>query len=411
VSEALAQSGGEPFGVFDFTPVGGGLVIAGVLFVALAGRLLLPKGTRTERGRYRSQRSLRARYKLQEQTFMLRVPVESVLVGKTLSESRIGAATGLIILALVRFGRSETLPSRQTVLRAGDSILVQGRLDQFRELQRYSQLVIEREAPVLKSMVASRIRYAEVTLADGSPLVSELIRDAGFRSRFNVSVVGIRRKDRYRMTNLAFVPLRAGDRVLLQGEETAIAELGKYSDFADVQARTEEQLGEHFTASERMFVVRVPKYSELADITLEKSRLADVFDFRVLAIFREGKLNFMPRSTDVLMGGDLLLIEGQHEDLDVLRGLQELEVETRLSPHLGSFDSERLTLMDATLDPRSTLAGTCSTCACRACCSRRCWVGRSPSPASCSRRCCAIRSPTRTSSASRVARASAACWR
>lgn len=357
VSEALAQSGGEPFGVFDFTPVGGGLVIAGVLFVALAGRLLLPKRARTERGRFRSQRSLRARYKLQEQTFLLRVPVDSVLVGKTLSESRIGAATGLIILALVRFGRSETLPSRQTVLRAGDSILVQGRLDQFRELQRYSELVIEREAPVLKSMVASRIRYAEVTLADGSPLVSELIREAGFRSRFNVSVVGIRRKDRYRMTNLAFVPLRAGDRVLLQGEEAAIAELGKYSDFADVQVRTEEQLGEHFTASERMFVVRVPKYSELADITLEKSRLADVFDFRVLAIFREGKLNFMPRSTDVLMGGDLLLIEGQHEDLDVLRGLQELEVETRLSPHLGSFDSERLTLMDATLDPRSNLAG------------------------------------------------------
>lgn len=357
VSEALAQSGAEPFGVFDFTPVGGGLAIAGVLFVSLVGRLSLPKRARSARGRHRSQRSLRARYKLQEQTFMLRVPVDSVLVGKTLAESRIGAATGLIILALVRFGRSESLPSRQTVLRAGDSILVQGRLDQFRELQRYSELVIEREAPVLKSMVASRIRYAEVTLADGSPLVSELIRDAGFRSRFNVSVVGILRKNHYRMTNLAFVPLRTGDRVLLQGEESAIAELGKYPDFTDVQSKTPEQLGEHFTASERMFVVRVPKYSELADITLEKSRLADVFDFRVLAVFREGKLNFMPRSTDVLMGGDLLLIEGQHEDLDVLRGLQEFEVETRLAPHLGSFDSERLTLMDATLDPRSNLAG------------------------------------------------------
>jgi hypothetical protein len=95
---------------------------------------------------------------------MLRVPVDSVLVGKTLAESRIGAATGLIILALVRFGRSETLPGRQTVLRAGDQILVQGRLDQFTELQRLSGLVIEREAPVLKSMVASKIFYAEVRI-------------------------------------------------------------------------------------------------------------------------------------------------------------------------------------------------------------------------------------------------------
>jgi uncharacterized protein with PhoU and TrkA domain len=159
------------------------------------------------------------------------------------------------------------------------------------------------------------------------------------------------------MTNLAFVPRRSGDRVLLQGVVSVIADLGKFSDFTESQHSTPEELGEHFSASERMFVVRVPKYSELADISLEKSRLADVFDFRVLAIFRDGKLNFMPRSTDILMGGDLLLIEGQYEDLDVLRGLQELEVETRLAPHLSSFDSERLTLMDATLDPRSNLAG------------------------------------------------------
>ena len=357
VSEALAQSGHERFAVFDFTPVGGGIMVAGILFVALAGRLLLPKTPRSQRGRFRSQRSLRSRYKLQEQTFTLRVPVNSVLVGKTLVQSRIGAATGLIIMSLIRFGRTETLPSRQTVLRAGDSILVQGRLDQFRELQRYSELVIEREAPVLKSMVAARVHYAEVCLAEGSPLISELIRDAGFRSRFNVSVVGIRRKDGFRLANLAYIPLRAGDRVLVQGEEDAIAALEKFPEFTDVQIKTAEQLSDQFKADERMFVVRVPKYSELADTTLEKSRLADVFDFRVLAIFRDGKLNFMPRSSEALMGGDLLLIEGQHEDLDVLRGLQELEVETKLSPNLSSLESERLTLMDATLDPRSNLAG------------------------------------------------------
>lgn len=357
VSEALAQSGYEPFSVFDFIPIGGAIVVTGILFLGLIGRLLLPKRPRAERGRYRSQRSLRARYKLQEQTFMLRVPVDSVLVGKTLAQSRIGAATGLIILALVRFGRSETLPSRQTVLRAGDSLLVQGRIDQFRELQRWSDLVIEREAPVLKSMVAARVTYAEVRLAEGSPLVAELIRDAGFRTRFNVSVAGIHRKNKYRLTNLAYVPLRAGDRILVQGEADAIAELHKFSDFSEVELKTDAQLSEQYKADERMFVVRIPKYSDLADATLGKSRLADVFDFRVLAIFREGKLNVMPAGDEVLMGGDLLLIEGQHEDLDVLRGLQELEIETQVSRNLGAFESERLTLMDATLDPRSRLAG------------------------------------------------------
>ena len=53
-----------------------------------------------ERDKHVSQRSLRSRYKLQERTFMLRVPNDSILVGKSLAESRIGASTGLIILSL-----------------------------------------------------------------------------------------------------------------------------------------------------------------------------------------------------------------------------------------------------------------------------------------------------------------------
>ena len=356
VAEALSQNGYEPFGLFDFTPIGAAVMGTGVLFVALVGRFWLPK-TRAARIRQASQRSLRSRYKLQEQTFTMRVPMDSVLVGKTLAESRIGASTGLIILALVRFGRSEALPSRQTVLRAGDSLLVQGRVDQFRELQRWSDLVIEREAPVLKSMVASKIAYAEVTIAEGSPLVSELIRLAGFRSRFDVSVAGMRRKDSYRLTNLAYVPIRAGDQLLVQGEIAAIEGLDKFSDFSEVKRLSEADLSELYKADERLFVVRLPKESEMSGSSLKKSRLADVFDFRVGAIFRDGKLTVMPRGDEILLGGDLLLIEGQPEDLDVLRGLQELEVETKAGPSLGALESERLTLMDATLDPRSSLAG------------------------------------------------------
>jgi di/tricarboxylate transporter len=356
ISESLAQGGYAPFELFDFTPLGSAIMITGVLFVALIGRLLLPK-KRGERDKLVSQRSLRTRYKLHERTFLLRVPRDSILIGKTLSESRIGTSTGLIILALIRDGRSDTLPSRQTVLRGGDGILVQGRVDQFRELYRLSDLVIEREAPVLKSMVAAKVAYAEVTITEGSPLVGELLRHAEFRSRFDVAVVGLLRKSGYRTTNLSYVPLKAGDRVLVQGEREAIEGLEKYADFTDVELLTYDRLTEQYRTDERLFVVRVPKSSELSGTTLGKSRLADVFDFRVLATFREGKLGVMPRDDEVLEGGDLLLIEGQPADLDVLRGLQDLEIDTSVPANLGAFDSERLTLMDATLDPRSSLAG------------------------------------------------------
>lgn len=356
ISEAMTQNGYAPFKLFDFTPLGGAVMIVGVLFVALFGRFLLPK-RHAERDKHVSQRSLRSQYKLHEHTFMIRVPRFSILVGKTLAESRIGTSTGLIILALVRDGRSETLPSRQTILRGGDGILVQGRLDQFRELRRWSDLVIEREAPVLKSMVAAKVAYAEVTIADTSPLISELVRDAAFRTRFNVAVVGLWRKDRYRLTNLAYVPLKKGERVLVQGEIAVLEQLEKFSDFSAIEILSTERLEEQHHTEERMFVVRLPKTSELVGATLRKSRLGDVFDFRVAAIFREGTLKVMPRGDETLIGGDLLLIEGQPEDLEVLRGLQELEIDTSVPANLGAFESERLTLMDATLDPRSNLAG------------------------------------------------------
>jgi len=356
VAEALKQNGYEPFGLFDFTPIGGVVMGVGIIFVAFLGRFLLPK-TRTTRLRHRSQRRLRSHYKLQEQTFMVRVPVDSLLVGKTLAASRIGASTGLIILALVRFGRSEALPGRQTVLRAGDSLLVQGRVDQFRELQRWSDLIIEREAPVLKSMVADKVAYAEITIADGSPLVSELIRLAGFRSNFNVNVIGIFRRGNYRLTNLAYVPLRTGDRLLVKGQIASVAELESFPDFDSVRQLSDDELTEQYNVEERMFAVRLSKDSGLSGVTLHKSRLAEVFDFRVAAIFRDGNLTIVPRGDEVLEGGDLLLIEGQAEDIDVLRGLQELEIETRIASNQGPLESERLTLMDATLDPRSSLAG------------------------------------------------------
>ena len=356
ISESMVLGGYKPFALFDFTPLGGAVMVIGVMFVVIGGRFLLPKIS-AKHGKHVSQRSLRALYKLQERTFMVHVPKDSVLVGKTLAETRIGSSTGLIILSLLRNGRNESLPGRQTIIRGGDGLLVQGRIDQFRELRRWSDLVIERESSVLKSMVASKVVYASVVIADGSSVVSELIRLATFRARFDVAVVGILRKDGYRLTNLAYVPIRAGDRILVQGEVEAIEQLEKFSDLEDVKIYTPEQLRETYQTDERMFVVRVPKESDLAEETLEKSRLADVFDFRVLAIFRDGELNVMPHGDEVLRGGDLVLIEGQQSDLDVLRGMQELEIDTKVPGNLGTLETERLTLMDATLDPRTSLTG------------------------------------------------------
>lgn len=357
IAAALQSNGYEPFSLFDFSPIGGVVLLVGTLFVTFVGRLMLPKKKNEPGSTRRSQRNLRAQYGLQARTFEMTVPADSVLVGKSLGQSRVGSAAGLIVLALERGGKTELMPNRQTVLKAGDKLLVQGQLDRFRDFQRWSDLVIEREAPVLQGLMTGQVKLVEVTVAEDSALVSELLHHAEFRQRYNANVLAIRRGELVRRVNLANVPLRTGDVLLLQVTPETLEELAKSDDFADYKEVSEDELSEQYRLQERLFVVRIPKESQLSGDTLDRSRLADAFDFRLLALFREGELTIMPDVDQSLRGGDLLIIQGRPEDLDVLRGLQELEVQPRNVANLSVFESDRLNLIEATVDPRSARIG------------------------------------------------------
>ena len=358
ISDALTQSGARAFQLFDFSPVGLGALAVGTLFVALVGRLILPQKDPSGASNLRSQRNLRTLYGLQERTFVMRIPRESVLIGKTLADTRIGSAVGLIVIALDRGTRIEALPSRQTVLQGGDKILVQGRLDRFEELRRWSEVVIEREAPLLQSLVSDRVKLVEVMVATDSAMVKELLHHTEFRRRFGANVLAIRRDDLVRRVNISHVPLRGGDFLLLQGSEESLTKLERSKEFSEIRPVSEDDLMETYRLQESVFVIRIPKGSRLGGSTLAQSRLGDAFDFRLLATFREGMLQLMPEPDELVLGGDLLLLQGRPEDLDELRGLQELEIENRVSPQLGNFESDRLAVLEATLAPHSPLAGT-----------------------------------------------------
>jgi len=357
VSAALDQYGYTPFGLFDYMPVGAGAVVVGVTFTAFFGRRLLPTTARGAKSTHRSQRHLRARYGLQQGLFGMRVPNDSLLVGKTLAESRIGAAAGLTVIALERADRIETLPPRTTRLQPGDKLLVQGRIDRFNQLRRLSELVVERESTVLQEMISARTHLAEVALAVDSDLVMQTVGDADFRRRFGVEVRAVRRKDKTRRRNLTRLPLRAGDRILLQGSPAAIDDLSGYTDFATTSDATDDALSADYDLHDHTFVVRVPQGSAIGGTTLVDSRLSRAFDFHVLATLRDGELRIMPEPYAAIRDGDLLLLRGRSEDLDGLRGLQQLQIEDAISPNLNVFEADRLATVEVTLAPRSGLVG------------------------------------------------------
>ena len=357
IAGALQQAGEPTFGLFDFTPIGGGVLVAGTLFVALLGRHLLPSIKREEETQRRSQRNLRTQYGLHTRVFEMRVPHHSILVGKTLAQSRIGVAAGLIVIAREQDSKIELMPSRQTVLQGGDKLVVQGRLDRFREFQRWSEVIIEREAPVLEGLMEGQVKLMEVVVEEGSPLAGGLLRHSEFRKAYGANVLAIRRGRLVRRSNLGNVPLRPADTLLLQARPESALELEHSPDFAHSREVDEEKLRDTYQLQDYIFVVRIPLESQLSGDTLERSRLGDAFDFRLLALFRDGDLSVMPEPDQPLRGGDILLIQGRQQDLDVLRGLQELEVQRGGHTHLNAFESDRLGLLEATLEPRSGLAG------------------------------------------------------
>jgi len=358
IAGALAQGGYTPFTLFDFSPIGAGAMMIGVLFVCLIGRLMLPKVNPAAVSQKRSQRNLRSQYGLQERTFTMTVPYDSVLVGKTLAESRISSTAGLIVMVLERRNQTITLPSRQTVLESGDRLLIQGRLDRFNEMRQWSDLVIEREAPLLQTLLSGQVELVEVTIAEDSALVKELLHHTDFRRRFGANVLAIKRDELIRRDNLAYVPIRAGDKLLLQGGEDIINTLEGNQELSEIRVATEADLTDNYRLQERIFVVRVPRDSKLGGTTLAESRIGDAFDFRLLGTFREGVLQFMPEPDEVILGGDLLLLQGRAEDLDVLVGLQELTVRQEPPASSGIFESDRLATLEATLAPQSKLAGS-----------------------------------------------------
>lgn len=354
VSEALQAAGAEPFELFDFAPIGGTLLVAGCAFMGLAGRHLLPRSPKRDPAQ--EGRGLRAQYSLQERIFALRVPPGSSLAGRRLGRSGLAPA-GLLVIALTRGRRTTALPPRGLELEAGDLLLVQGRLDRFTALRKWSDLVIERESPVLKELLAERTLLRAARVAAEASLVGQRLRHEEFLERYQVRRLAVRREDIVRRTRLAELALHAGDELLLQGTEQALEALERSPDFDALREPSAEDVEQTWNLREQLFVVRCPEGSELVGTTLAESRLGDVFDFRLVALFRGSELRPTPEPSTQIQGGDLLLLQGREEDLDVLRGLQQLEIERDVTRYLGVFERGDLEMVEATLHPRSALAG------------------------------------------------------
>jgi len=229
VSNALAERGYAPYGVLDFLPVGLPMAAAGIFFIALIGRRLLPDRERESEASLRPGANLSEAYKMQDMVRSVYVLPGSPMAGLSLETGGWGERLGLNVLGISRGGQVRFAPSSTEAVREGDVILFTGQVDDI-ELQSFG--LIFTTDPTWDGQLADEdISLVEVTLAPRSQLAGKTLREIEFRDRYHLTVLAIWREDKTIREALGEIPLRFGDALLMQGRRDHIRLLRRNPNF------------------------------------------------------------------------------------------------------------------------------------------------------------------------------------
>ncbi|MFL7839281.1 MAG: SLC13 family permease [Candidatus Promineifilaceae bacterium] len=220
----LTEVGLESFGFFEFTPMGIVVLATGILYMITIGRRLLPV-REGARGRQDFDQ-------LRGYVTEVRVNAGSPLAGKTLVESCLGKEYDFTVLAMQRENGDLPPLHRDTRIRAGDMLALEGQAANILAARRKLGLtpVVVQDVQ-LDDLEPHDIELVEVALAPNSRLIGHSLSEMQFRERFGFSALAISRQGEMIRQRVGSIPLRAGDMLLLQGSHYRIEELQQGRDF------------------------------------------------------------------------------------------------------------------------------------------------------------------------------------
>ena len=246
IDEVLTNAGYEPLAFFSFLPVGLLCVLTGiVVLLPLTRWFLSKKQDRSEQAATgKSLNELVKEYGLSNNLFRLRATTTSGIVGQTILALDVRRRYGLNILEVRRGEASQhrflktvtqRLASADTVVAAGDVLYINGHAaDVERFVKDYALELMDGHETEMASHTDNRLDFydigiAEILLTPSSDIVNQRVKEAGFRDKFNVNVLGIRRKKEYLLQDLGRERMHSGDVLLVQGTWQDIARLSNES--------------------------------------------------------------------------------------------------------------------------------------------------------------------------------------
>ena len=354
---ALEQAGHEPFSLFSFTPVGLPALIAGSLFVAFVGRHLLPGDVPQKflEGMEGAGPRLQFDYEIENRLFQLRVKPDSLLVGGTLADTRLGAVLGLNVYAVKRGGHTHSDIDGTFVLEGGDVLFLQGSIDEFRDLLQWQAFEMATGEEIAELLAVQNVVFFHASIGSDSDLVGKRVGETEFTTRFAGHILAVLRGGEEMRDRIAAIKLEKNDRLLIETRNHDMANHEQRTSFSSVERIGPDRIGNVYPSSETLFELSIPERSFLTGMTISESGLWEVLRLRIVGIARRSGSNYFPTGDDRFEPGDKLLVHGRRETAEFLVGLQSLEVSD--GDKLDPLERNEVAHTEITLSPQSSLVG------------------------------------------------------
>ncbi|MCC6169938.1 MAG: SLC13 family permease [Caldilineaceae bacterium] len=225
----LADPALKPLGFFAFTPTGGVVCIAGLAFLAVMGKYLLPNREPPAAMVSRTSDELTEVYKLNERLWEVTARLDPPLVGMSLSEMKLGETLGLSILGIRRGRRVIPIYGAQCEVHDNDVLLVVG--NEERALQLRNRGYEIDAATKSDSLEESGTVMADLLVPPRSNVEGKTLRELAFRAKYGFTAVAIWRDNQSHRTDVGNMKLRPGDSILVIGPQDRALDLKHQNDF------------------------------------------------------------------------------------------------------------------------------------------------------------------------------------
>ncbi len=244
MNEFLGSASLEQYKIFEQAPLILPAVVIAIAIMVVLKNVLLPKKEPEYEDIIERSGTLIRTYQLDHVLHEVIVRPDSRLAGQTLRDCGLRARHGIYVLGIRRDDRFLPPPDADTVLQAGDRLLVRATDEALEQAKEPCGLEVLPEVENFPpTLLREGFQMAEVALAPRSWLQGKTVAEADFYNRYGLRIFAIDHRGKPKHVHLADHKLGFGDALLVHGRPDRIKAMEEDSNFIVLEKTTVEEAG------------------------------------------------------------------------------------------------------------------------------------------------------------------------